>query len=194
VYRGCETPITEDAPIAPESPYAVSKLAQEQLGLRALREDGVDVILTRPFNHTGPRQQPSFMAPSVARQIAQIERGESAPLLRVGNLTAVRDLTDVRDVVRAYEALMLAGTPGTVYNVASGRGRRVKEVLDALVARSSAPIRVEVDPERLRPNDVPVLIGDATRLRDTTGWVPEISFDRMIDDLLAFWRTASARS
>jgi GDP-4-dehydro-6-deoxy-D-mannose reductase len=188
IYRGSDRPIAEDAPIAPGSPYAVSKLAQEQLGLRALREDGVDVILTRPFNHTGPRQQPSFMAPSVARQIARIERGGGEPLLRVGNLDAVRDLTDVRDIVRAYEALMGTGTPGTIYNIASGQGRPVRQVLEALVSRSSVPIRVERDPSRFRANDTPVLIGDATRLREATGWAPRIPFDRMIDDLLAFWR------
>jgi GDP-4-dehydro-6-deoxy-D-mannose reductase len=184
----------ETSPIGPASPYAVSKLAQEQLGLRARYEDGLDVIVARPFNHTGPRQKPSFMAPGVARQVALIERGATPPVLRVGNLDAVRDLSDVRDVVRAYAALMAKGTPATVYNVASGSGRAMREVLEALVARSATPIRVEVDPARLRSNDTPVLIGDASRLHAATGWSPVVRFEQMIDDLLTYWRGESAGS
>jgi GDP-4-dehydro-6-deoxy-D-mannose reductase len=188
VYAPSEAPIAEDHAIAPASPYALSKLAQEQLALRAGAEDGLEVIVTRSFNHTGPRQQPTFVAPSIARQIALIERGEIEPVIRVGNLDAQRDLLDVRDAVRAYAALVGAGTPGTVYNVASGVGRPVREVLDALVSRARVPIRIETDTERLRANDIPVLIGDSSRLRDATGWQPAIPFDRMLDDLLAYWR------
>jgi GDP-4-dehydro-6-deoxy-D-mannose reductase len=188
VYGRSDDRLTEDSPIAPGSPYAVSKLAQEDLGFRAVADDGLDVIVARPFNHTGPRQQPSFMAPSVARQIASIERGECEPVLQAGNLDAVRDLTDVRDVVRAYAALMELGMPGTAYNVATGSGRTMREVLEGLVSRSSAAIRVEVDPARLRANDIPVLVGDASRLHALTGWAPRISFDQMLDDLLAYWR------
>ena len=188
VYAPSPTPIAEDHPLGPASPYALSKLAQEQLALRAASEDGLQVIVTRSFNHTGPRQKPSFVAPSIARQIAAIERGALEPVIRVGNLDAQRDLLDVRDAVRAYAALMNAGTPGAVYNVASGVGRPVRAVLDALVSRSRVPIRVEADAERMRANDIPILIGDATRLREATGWEPEISFDRMLDDLLGYWR------
>ena len=188
VYAPSPAPIDEGHALRPASPYAVSKLAQEQLALVAAAEDGLQVIVTRSFNHTGPRQQPSFVAPSIARQIAAIERGDVEPVIRVGNLDAQRDLLDVRDAVRAYAVLIDAGIPGTVYNVASGVGRPVRAVLDALVARARVAIRVETDPERMRANDIPVLIGDPSRLRETTGWQPEIPFDQTLDDLLAYWR------
>jgi GDP-4-dehydro-6-deoxy-D-mannose reductase len=188
VYASASEPITEAHPVGPSSPYALSKLAQEQLGLRTLPEDGIDVVLTRSFNHTGPRQSPAFVAPSMARQIAAIERGRLEPVIRVGNLDAQRDLTDVRDVVRAYTALMDKARPGTIYNVASGIGRTIRSVLEALVARARVPVRIETDPARLRPNDIPMVVGDATRLRQATGWQPVISFDQMLNDLLDYWR------
>ena len=190
VYAPSVAPLREDGPLAPASPYALSKLAQEQLGLRGFTEDGIDVILTRPFNHTGPRQSPTFAAPGMARQIALIERGAADPTIQVGNLDTERDLTDVRDTVRAYALLMERGTPGTIYNVASGVGRSMRAILDALVARSRVPVTVALDPERLRPNDTPVIVGDAARLRTATGWAPVVPFDRMLDDLLDFWRRA----
>ena len=187
VYASSTEPISEDGAIAPSSPYALSKLAQEQLALRA-GTGQMEVIVARPFNHTGPRQKPSFLAPGVARQIAQIERGELDPVITVGNLDPVRDLFDVRDVVRAYAALMKHAVPGTVYNVASGVPRSVRTVVEALVARARVPIRIEQDPARFRPNDVPVLVGNASRLEKATGWRPEIPFEQMIEDLLDFWR------
>jgi GDP-4-dehydro-6-deoxy-D-mannose reductase len=187
VYAGSSEPITEEGAIAPSSPYALSKLAQEQLALRAATAQ-MEVIVTRSFNHTGPRQKPSFLAPSVARQVAQIERGELDPVIKVGNLDPVRDLADVRDMVRAYAALMKHGVPGAVYNVASGTARRVRAIVEALVARARVPIRIEQDPSRFRPNDFPVLVGNSSRLKDATGWRPEIPFERTIDDLLDFWR------
>lgn len=188
VYAASDSPLREDHAVRPDSPYAVTKLAQEQLGLRSIVEDGLETIVTRPFNHTGPRQLPEFAAPGFARQIVRIERGLQEPAIRVGNLDARRDLTDVRDVVRAYAALMEQGASGTVYNVASGIGRPIRDVLDGLLARSNVPVRVEVDPERMRPRDAATLIGDTTRLRTATGWQPEITFDQMLDDLLAYWR------
>lgn len=188
VYAASPDPIPEDHSFAPSSPYALSKLAQEQLALRAADEDGLDIIVTRSFNHTGPRQTASFVAPAIARQIALIECGKAEPVLRVGNLDALRDLMDVRDTVRAYAALMSAGTPGTAYNVASGVGRPIRSVLDALLSRARVAVRVETDPARMRPSDIPVLVGDAARLRRDTGWQPEISFDQSMDDLLAYWR------
>ena len=190
VYAPSSEPITEDDAIAPSSPYALSKLAQEQLALSAATGK-MEVIVTRPFNHTGPRQKPSFLAPSVARQIALIERGALEPVLKVGNLTPSRDVMDVRDTVRAYALLMKSGAPGTVYNVATGMPRPVRTIVDALVARARVPIRIEQDPSRFRPNDVPALVGNAARLHDVTGWRPEIPFERTIDDLLDFWRKTS---
>ena len=192
VYAPSSEPITEGDPLAPASPYAISKLAQEQLALRAIHEDGLDVIVTRSFNHTGPRQTPSFVAPSMARQIALIERGQLEPVIKVGNLEAQRDVTDVRDVVRAYVALMQTGTTGVVYNVASGVARSIQSILDAIVSRSKIPVRVEVDPARLRPNDVPVIVGDHSRLTAATGWQPGISFDETLDDLLSYWRARTS--
>jgi len=191
LYAPSSEPIVESDPIAPASPYAISKLAQEQLALRAIREDGLDVVVTRSFNHTGPRQQPAFVAPSLARQIALIERGRLEPVIKVGNLEARRDLTDVRDVVRAYAALMESGETGGIYNVASGVARSIRAVLDALVARSTVRVRIEVDETRMRPNDVPILVGSYARLNQATGWRPEISFDRMLDDLLSYWRAVA---
>jgi GDP-4-dehydro-6-deoxy-D-mannose reductase len=192
VYAPSSEPITEGDPLAPASPYAISKLAQEQLALRAIHEDGLDVIVTRSFNHTGPRQTPAFVAPSMARQIALIERGQLEPVIKVGNLEARRDVTDVRDVVRAYVALMQTGTTGVVYNVASGVARSIQSILDAIVSRSKIPVRVEVDPARLRPNDVPVIVGDHSRLTAATGWQPGISFDETLDDLLSYWRARTS--
>jgi GDP-4-dehydro-6-deoxy-D-mannose reductase len=187
VYAPSTAPLREDDRIAPNSPYATSKLAQEQLALGAAA-DGLEVIVARPFNHTGPRQRPDFAAPGMARQIALIERGKLEPLIKVGNLDAQRDLTDVRDTVRGYILLMKSGTSGAVYNVASGIPRSIQSVLDAIAQRSRVPVSIVVDPERLRPNDTPVIVGDATRLRTVTGWTPRIPFEQTIDDLLAYWR------
>jgi GDP-4-dehydro-6-deoxy-D-mannose reductase len=188
VYAPSDLPIPEGGRRAPAGPYAISKLAQEQLARRAFEDDGIKVIVTRSFNHTGPGQRPDFFAPSVARQIALIERGELDPVIRVGNLDATRDFTDVRDVVSAYVALMEAGTPGEVYNVGSGTARSMRSVLEALVSRARLPVTIEIDPSRLRPNDAPSLLADTGRLRAATGWTPLIGFDQMLDDLLAYWR------
>ena len=164
VYAASTAPLAEDSPMGPASPYAVSKLAQEQLGVRALVEDGMEVVVARAFNHIGARQSPTFAVAGMARQIAQIERDGAEPVIRVGNLDTHRDLTDVRDTVRAYALLMERGVPGAIYNVSSGVGRQMRAVLDALVARSRVAVEVVLDQARLRPNDLPVLIGDATRL------------------------------
>jgi GDP-4-dehydro-6-deoxy-D-mannose reductase len=191
VYAPSDRPIAEDGALAPASPYALSKLAQEMRTMRAQIEDGLDVVVVRAFNHTGPRQVPSFAAPSFARQIAKIERGEQPPTIRAGNLAPLRDLSDVRDVVRAYVALMERGASGGVYNVASGVGRPVGDILHALVARSRVSVSLETDPALLRPNDTAALVGNCERLQRDTGWTPAIGFDQMLDDLLSYWRAQS---
>jgi len=188
VYAPSTSPLTEESPIGPSNPYAVSKLAQEQLAMRAAREDGVDVVVTRSFNHTGPRQSAAFAAPNMARQIALIEAGLAEPVIKVGNLEAQRDLTDVRDMARAYVTLMQKGIPSTIYNVSSGVARTMKSVLDALAARSRVEVLIEADPALMRPSDTPVLLGDSTKLRQATGWRPEVPFEQTLDDLLTYWR------
>jgi GDP-4-dehydro-6-deoxy-D-mannose reductase len=190
VYAPSPAPLAETAPLAPDSPYAVSKLAQEMLGVRAVIEDGIDVVITRSFNHTGPRQTEAFVTPSLARQMALIERGAMEPVIRAGNIDTERDLTDVRDVVRAYAGLMEAGVPGEVYNVASGVGRTIRSIIDSLAGMTGIDVRLETDPARLRPVDNPILVGDASRLRALTGWTPRIPFDAMLRDLLDYWRSA----
>jgi GDP-4-dehydro-6-deoxy-D-mannose reductase len=190
VYAASALPLTEVSPVAPDSPYALSKLAQEALGRRALREDGIEVILTRSFNHTGPRQSPDFVAPSLARQVALIEAGAAEPVIRVGDLEASRDLTDVRDVVRAYDALMDAGVPGEIYNVASGEVRTVRSILAVLLDLADLDVQVESEAARMRPMEKPVLLGDASKLRAATGWTPRISFEETLQDLLDYWRRA----
>ena len=149
-------------------------------------------VIARAFNHVGPRQDPSFVASSLARQIADIEAGRHPPQLVVGNLDARRDLTDVRDTVRAYAMLAEHGRAGRPYNVCSGRAITIRELLDRLVARARVPIAVRVDPERYRPNDVPLLVGDPTRIRSEVGWEPQIPLEQTLDDLLEYWRSADS--
>ena len=183
-----EIPIREDAPLRPASPYAVSKVAQGALARLYGPAGGMRIVLTRTFHHTGPGRGEAFAESSFARQIAEIEEGHRPPVLEVGNLEAVRDFTDVRDVVRAYWMLLDKGEAGEAFNVCSGRGRRIRDLLDVLVAASSARVEVRVDPERLRPSDVPVQVGDPSRLRAATGWEPRIPLEHTLSDLLDDWR------
>ena len=187
-----EMPIRENAPLRPASPYAVSKVAQGALALLYGPAGGMRVVLTRTFHHTGPGRGEAFAESSFARQIAEIEQGRRPPVIEVGNLDAVRDFTDVRDVVRAYWLLVEKGEPGQAYNVCSGRGRRIREVLDALLAASSARVELRVDPARLRPSDVPAQVGDPSRLRAATGWEPRIPLEETLSDLLSDWRARVA--
>jgi len=166
----------------------VSKVAQAALARLYGPAGGMRVVLTRTFPHTGPGRGETFAESSFARQIAEIEAGLRAPVLSVGNLEAVRDYTDVRDVVRAYWALLEAGRAGEAYNVCSGRGRRIQEMLDMLLACSSVRVEVKVDPKRLRPSDVPVLVGDPSKLQTDTGWTPRIPLEQTLGDLLENWR------
>jgi GDP-4-dehydro-6-deoxy-D-mannose reductase len=188
IYRPQEHPLSEDDPIGPTSPYATSKLAQELLSLRVSRETGLPVIVTRSFNHTGPGQDPSFVASGIARQIARIEAGLQEPRLTLGNLEPRRDLSDVRDVVRAYTALVDQGAAGTLYNVCSGRALSIRTLVDTFLARAKVSVAIAQDPALLRPNDPPFLVGDRTRLSKATGWVPEVPLETTVGDLLEHWR------
>jgi GDP-4-dehydro-6-deoxy-D-mannose reductase len=183
-----DAPVRESAPLRPASPYAVSKVAQGYLALQYALAHGMPIVRTRTFNHTGPGRGAGFAESSFARQIAEIEAGRREAVLSVGNLDAVRDFSDVRDVVRAYELLIERGVPGEVYNVASGRGFSIGEILERLRGLSPARVEVRRDPALLRPVDVPRIVGDASRLRETTGYAPEIPIERTLFDLLAHWR------
>lgn len=187
VYRPGDGPLDENAAIGPVSPYGVSKLAQEMLAAR-YAADGLAVVRTRSFTHFGPGQDPSYAASSFAHQIARIEAGDAEPTLRVGDLSARRDLLDVRDTVRAYRALMRRGVPGAVYNVCSGAAHCMRDVLSALLALARVPVAVRVDAARLRPSDYPVLLGDRRRITGEIGWEPRIGLDRTLRDLLDDWR------
>jgi GDP-4-dehydro-6-deoxy-D-mannose reductase len=183
-----ETPIRESNPLRPLSPYAVSKVAQDYLGYQYFKSYGLKAVRTRGFNHEGPRRGEVFVMSNFARQIAAIESGFQEPVIRVGNLEAVRDFTDVRDMVRAYWLAAEKGEPGEVYNIASGKGITIRAMLDRLVALSRVTVKVETDPARLRPSDVQVLLGDASKFRAATGWQPTIPLERTLADTLDYWR------
>ena len=185
VYRSSASPLREDDPIGPADPYGVSKLAQEML---AAGRAEAPVFIVRPFNHAGPRQSPAYATSSFARQIAEIEAGRREPVLRVGNLESRRDITDVRDTVRAYRLVVRHGEPRRPYNVCSGEAYRVRDLLDALIGLSGVSIEIQVDPSRLRPSDNPVIAGDRSRIGAETGWTPEIPIEQTLDDLLNYWR------
>jgi GDP-4-dehydro-6-deoxy-D-mannose reductase len=187
VYAPSTAPLTEESTIGPTSPYGVSKVAQELVARHARTTTAVEVIVCRPFNHIGPGQSPSFAAANFARQVAAIARGDAPPVLRVGNLTARRDLSDVRDIVRAYERLMADGRPGEIYNVCRGEAYEMRAVLDGLVTQSGVSVSIEVAPELLRPVDQPLLVGSCERLHAATGWAPAIPLEQTLRDLLAFW-------
>jgi GDP-4-dehydro-6-deoxy-D-mannose reductase len=192
VYRQQNRALVEDDVLEPPNPYATSKLAQEMLASAAVLEDGIPSILARAFNHTGPGQPRGYVVPDIAHQIALIEAGRMEPVLSLGNMDAERDLTDVRDVVRAYMALMRQARPGVPYNVCAGRAVSVRWLVDTLIARSRVPVRVVQDPAKLRPNDVPLVLGDHARLSADTGWCPEIPLDRTLTDVLDDWRRQTA--
>lgn len=183
-----ELPIRETNPLRPLSPYAVSKLAMDYLGYQYYESYGTKIIRTRGFNHTGPRRGDVFAESTFAKQIAEIELGLKEPVVSVGNLNAIRDYTDVRDMVRAYYLAVQKCQPGEVYNIATLKGQKIKDVLDLLLSMSKVKIKIEEDPERMRPSDVAVLIGDASKFQKLTGWKPEIPFKKTMEDLLNYWR------
>lgn len=183
-----DLPQTEHSPLRPGSPYAVSKVSQDFMGLQHFLAYGTPVVRVRPFNHTGPGQSPRFVVPAFASQIARIEAGLQEPLMKVGNLSTSRDFSDVRDIVRAYHLAVIEGEPGEVYNLASGKPRSIKALLETLLSYSDVEIRVERDPERYRPVDVPIVYGSAQRFYEQTGWRPRIPFEQTLRDTLSYWR------
>jgi GDP-4-dehydro-6-deoxy-D-mannose reductase len=186
-------PVTEDHSLNPQNVYDISKAAADQYVAYAQKARSLDAVRMRAFNHSGPGQDPEFVLPNFARQIARIEAGLDEPVLRVGNLDARRDFSHVDDVVRAYELAALHGRSGAAYNVCSGKACAVREALERLLALSRASIEVEVDPARLRPIDVPEVVGSHERLTADTGWTPKVPFDRLMEDLLQYWRKERQR-
>ena len=189
-----EVPIKESNPLRPLSPYAVSKVAQDLLAYQYFRSYGLKTIRTRGFNHTGPRRGEVFVTSNFAKQIASIEAGLKEPVIRVGNLDSQRDFTDVRDMVRAYWLAVTKAKPGEVYNVASGKAVTIRELLDRLLALSDTEVDVQVDPERLRPSDVEILLGDFSKFHADTGWEPTIPLEQTLKDTLDFWRQRLSKS
>ena len=189
-----EIPVTEKNPLRPLSPYAVSKVGQDMLGYQYFESYGMKIIRTSAFNHEGPRRGEVFVTSSFAKQIAEIEAELKPPVLFVGNLDSRRDWTDVRDVVRAYWMAVTAGTAGEDYVIASGVSRSVRDMLDFLLTLTDAKIEVRTDPKRMRPSDVVNLRGDSSKFRAATGWQPEIPFEKMMNDLLNYWRDRIANS
>jgi GDP-4-dehydro-6-deoxy-D-mannose reductase len=183
-----DLPIDEETPLRPTTPYAVSKIAQDYLGLQYHLSHGVAAIRVRPFNHIGPRQGKGFVAPDFASQIAEIEVGLRAPEIGVGALDVSRDLSDVRDIVRGYYLALTQGEPGEVYNLGSEREHTTRALLEALISLTKLDVRIVQDPKRLRPSDVPRVVADCRKLRARTGWRAEVPFEQSLRDLLDYWR------
>jgi GDP-4-dehydro-6-deoxy-D-mannose reductase len=183
-----ETPIRETNPLRPLSPYAVSKISQDYLAYQYFQSYGLKTVRTRGFNHTGPRRGKVFVTSNFAMQLAKIEAGLQEPVIRVGNLDAIRDFTDVRDMVRAYYLAVTRARPGEVYNIASGKGITIRELLDRLIELAAVEVSIEQDPERMRPSDVEILLGDSSKFRADTGWEPQIPFEQTLKDTFEYWR------
>jgi GDP-4-dehydro-6-deoxy-D-mannose reductase len=189
-----EMPITEATAFRPDSPYGVSKIAQDFLGLQYFLSHRLHVIRVRPSNHIGPRQNEQFVTSNFAKQIAEIEAGKREPILHVGNLSAQRDFTDVRDMVRAYYLALEKCTPGEVYNIGSEHAVSIEAVLQMLLRQSRVPIQVHQDPARFRPSDTPILYSDASKFRRQTGWQKTISLETSLRDILDYWREKIKRT
>lgn len=183
-----EIPIKETNPLRPLSPYAVSKVAMDYLGYQYNQSYKLHIIRTRGFNHTGPRRGEVFAESDFAKQIAEIEKGLKEPIIWVGNLDAKRDYTDVRDMVKGYYLAVLKGQPGEVYNICSGKTMTINDVLQTLLGLSKIKVEIRQNPNKIRPSDVPILLGDNNKFRKTTGWEPTITFKDTMEDLLNYWR------
>lgn len=183
-----EVPIKETNPLRPLSPYAVSKLAMDYLGYQYFKSYGLRILRTRGFNHTGPRRGDVFAESTFAKQIAEIEKGMREPVVYVGNLDAKRDYTDVRDMVAGYYLAVLKGEPGEVYNICSGKAWKIGDVLEYLLSQGKVKVTVKKDPKRMRPSDVPILLGDNSKFVKKTGWQVTIPMEKTLKDLLDYWR------
>ncbi len=183
-----ELPIKETNPLRPLSPYAVSKIGQDYLGYQYHKSFGLKVVRTRGFNHDGPRRGEVFVSSNFAKQLIEVEKEKKPAVLHVGNLEARRDFTDVRDIVRGYWLATECCEAGEVYNICSGKAYSIQEVLDRLIELSGVKVKVETDPARLRPSDVPVLLGDYTKFKTATGWEPKIPYEKTLADMLEYWR------
>ena len=188
VYAPSTRALRESDPVTPNTPYGTSKLAQEMVTGRAWEDDRIPGLIARSFNHVGPRQSPSFVASSLAKQIAEIEAGRREPKLTMGNMETQRDLMDVRDTVRAYRAMMESATPGVPYNVCSGKPTAIRTLVDLFVAKARVDVAVVQDAALFRPNDTPVVLGDLSRIHADTGWSPQIPLEKTVADLLNYWR------
>lgn len=185
-----QTPVSEQTPLTPGNIYAATKACQNMLGSIYARAYGLNIIMVRAFNHIGPRQAPTFVVSDFCRQVALIEDNRLEPVIKVGNLNALRDFTDVRDVVRAYGLLIQTGKPGETYNIGSGQAIAIQAILDKVLQMSSSVIRVEVDAQKLRPVDVPIIEADISKLQECIPWQPEITLEQTIKETLDYWRLA----
>lgn len=183
-----DQPIAETQPLAPVSPYALSKACQELYAGYYARAENLPIVIVRAFNHVGPRQGPGFVWSDIARQVAAIEKSVQPPVLEIGTADTRRDFTDVRDMVRAYWLLLERAAPGTIYNAASGRAVAIREIVERFLALAARLIEVRVTADRVRPVDLPLLLGDASRLRALSGWVPRIPLEQSLADVLGDWR------
>lgn len=182
-------PLTEEEPLRPGNIYAATKACQGMLGEIYARAYKMDIVMVRAFNHSGPEQLPIFVISDFCKQIAEIERGEREPEMKVGNLSAMRDFTDVRDVVRAYRLLGTKGKSGAVYNIGRGKAVEVQYILDTALSFSDMDIKVSRDPARMRASDIPIIEPDVSRIAADTGWKAEISMEQTIRDSLDYWRS-----
>ncbi len=182
-------PIKEDALLRPTNPYAVSKVAQDVMGYQFYVGTGLKCIRVRPFNHIGPGQREDFVASAFAKQIVEAEMGIVEPVVKVGNLSAKRDFTDVRDIVRGYLLAVIHGDAGDVYNIGSGRAISIQYVLDFLISKAKTKITSEIDQSRFRPVDVPLIYCDYSKFNEKTGWEPTISIENTLEDVLEYWRS-----
>lgn len=183
-----ESPITETNLLRPGNIYAATKACQNMIGNIYSKAYDMELMMVRAFNHIGPGQAPMFVVSDFCKQVVEIEKGLREPVMMVGNLAARRDFTDVRDVVKAYVALVQKGEPGETYNVGSGNAREIRQILDLIISMSDKDVRVEIDPNKIRPVDVPIIEADITKLNRLTGWKPQIPLEQTVKETLDYWR------